>query len=290
MFLGKIPFKSFFGYLRKNKYILVLVIAIAVSVLLTITSYKIKINSSGHEYAWARMESIFERISISFFTMLITAIIFDKIKTKLAQQQKEQEELPRKKALYREIKRFYGLLEYFFYPPLGATIPHNNLAATKNCPLFSFERLYALETSIDWSKEDINAFWIQKKIRTNSYVTNYLAIEWYDTMINNIRDIGEKMLDRFYINLSPELFGNIHAIIFDKAWDGVNWVMEPHRSFTKIKGDYIRIRPSKDMRPFTHISNSNDWSIVCENTQVLGKWLEENKNLAGQPENQRIRW
>jgi hypothetical protein len=28
-------------------------------------------------------------------TMLITAIIFDKVKTKLAQQQKDQEELPK---------------------------------------------------------------------------------------------------------------------------------------------------------------------------------------------------
>ena len=154
---------------------------------------------SSSSYNWA---GLWLNLSAGFFVSLCTIFFIDR----LIKQQKAQEELPLRLAMYRDVQvfasRFFSLWEKMYIQSVT-----QRMALTVE-QLFSNEVIEQIYESLD----------LEGKPSSGA------SRDWFSYIDNSVKDLierGNHILDRYAFIAEPRLFYVIHHLINDSPFIGI---------------------------------------------------------------------
>lgn len=140
---------------------------------------------------------------LNAFTELLGILVTIMVVENIIEKQNKKNMLPAKAAMYRDIQVFLSRVISFWGEVYHNSVPGENIENVNE--LFSEEV---------FEKMSIN-------LNLNSFPQVSPSTEWYryfNTQGNELYERGEKILNRYYSNMEPEVFRYIHFLVDDSTF------------------------------------------------------------------------
>jgi hypothetical protein len=212
-------------------------------------------------------------LTINFFILGLTICVFDRIRDKQLQQEKQ----PWERASVKQLEKFLAEIKKLFSCDIHNNCQHNE---TAELSVFDIKRIKLLENSIDWSHENRALWFIPWERQIDFNLSCYEAIEWYEYVKKNINEQGNRLLSTYNLVLPPEILEIIDDIITDPLFIFFGMLWESYRKPTLIggtKGVISKITKGTVI-PLARL----DWSKLSANANKIDEWIKEKNSKLNQ--------